>query len=125
MWFDSYNNTKVEHDTFSFPGDGYRYFDYLIASGFCVITNSARYRDNLESKLQIRNRPRVLATLDYVDPWYTYNSMTAYPDESAELEQIAIDNRYDIDGLMFFANDEVGGLVPSKLVDAFAARFFE
>ena len=125
MWFDSYNNTKVEHDTFSFPGDGYRYFDYLIASGFCVITNSARYRDNLESKLQIRNRPRILATLDYVDPWYTYNSMTAYPDESAELEQIAIDHRYDIDGLMFFANDEAGRLVPSNLVDAFAARFFE
>jgi hypothetical protein len=96
----------------------------MIASGFCVITDSDRYRDNLESKLGIPSRPRILATLDYVDPWYTYNSMTDYPDESAELEQIAIDHRYDIDGIMFFANDEVGGLVPRRLVDAFASRFF-
>jgi hypothetical protein len=124
MWFDSYNNVQVEHDTFSFPSDGYHYFDYIIASGFCVITDSERYRDNLESKVRIADRGRVLATLDYVDPWYTYNSMTDYPEESAELETIAIDHRYDVDGIMFFANDEVGGLVPRSLVSSFAARYF-
>jgi hypothetical protein len=124
MWFDSYNNVKIERETFSFPTDGYRHFDYLIASGFCVITDSDRYLDNLTSKLQIKSRPRILATLDYVDPWYTYNSMTAFPEESARLEDIAIEYRYDIDGIMFFANDEVGALVPRKLVDSFAARFF-
>lgn len=124
IWFDSYNNVKVEHDTFSFPGDGYQYFDYVLASGFCVITTSELYLDDLQSKLGIVNRPRVLATLDYVDPWYTYNSMTAFPVESATLENIAVDYRYQIDGIMFFANDETGALVPRSLVDAFALRFF-
>jgi hypothetical protein len=124
MWFDSYNNTRVEHDVFSFPTDGYAYFDYLIASGFAVITTPARYVDDLRSKLALRPHPRVLATLDYVDPWYTYNSMTAYPIESAGLEAIAIEHRDRVDGLVFFANDEVGGLVPRARVETFAARYF-
>ncbi|MGZ8469705.1 MAG: hypothetical protein ACXWZ7_09830 [Gemmatirosa sp.] len=124
MWFDSYNNVRVERETFSFPADGYRYFDYLIASGFCVITDTERYADNLASKLALPNGPRVLATLDYVDPWYTYNSMTAYPGESARLEQIAIANRTRIDGVVFFANDEVGNPVPRALVESFATRFY-
>ena len=123
MWFDSYNNVQVERETFSFPADGYQYFDYLIASGFCVITNPQRYLDNLRSKLQLRDRTRVLATLDYVDPWYTYNSMTAYPAESAGLERIAIAYRYDIDRIVFFANDDKGALVPRKLIESFATRF--
>jgi hypothetical protein len=124
MWFDSYNNVQVERETFSFPAEGYRYFDYLIASGFCVITDSDRYRDNLDSKLQIRDRPRILATLDYVDPWYTYNSMTEYPDESERLETIAVEHRFEVDGIMLFANDEVGRLVPQQLIESFATRFF-
>jgi len=124
IWFDSYNNVKEEHDTFSFPADGYQYFDYILASGFCVITTSALYVDDLKSKLRIPNRPKVLATLDYVDPWYSYNSMKDYPVESAKLEDIAVDYRYQIDGIMFFANDETGALVPRTLVDVFALRFF-
>ena len=124
MWFDSYNNVDVERETWSFPAGGYHHFDYLIASGFCVISDSERYLDNLESKLALRKRPRIMATLDYVDPWYTYNSMTDYPEESARLEAIAIEHRDDVDGVMFFANDEVGGLVPRALVESFAARFY-
>jgi hypothetical protein len=124
MWFDSYNNVQVERETFSFPADGYGYFDYLIASGFCVMSVAKPYTDNLRSKLQIKSRPRILATLDYVDPWYTYNSMTDYRDCSAWLERVAIEYRYEIDGIMFFANDEMGKLVPRKLVESFATRFF-
>jgi hypothetical protein len=124
MWFDSYNNTKIEHDTWSFPSDGYGYFDYIMASGFCVITDTYRYLDDLNSKLRIPNHPPIIATLDYVDPWYTYNSMTAFPDESARLEQIAIQYRDRIDGLVFFANDEKGNLVPSDKITSFATRFF-
>jgi hypothetical protein len=89
------------------------------------VTEKTRpYTDNLESKLTINSRPRILATLDYVDPWYSYNSMTDYAGCSSQLEQTAIDHRYQIDGVMFFANDEKGGLVPKRLVDAFASRFF-
>ncbi|HEX9705052.1 MAG TPA: hypothetical protein VGA20_07385 [Gemmatimonadales bacterium] len=124
MWFDSYNNRQIERDTWSFPSDGYRSFDYLIASGFCVITFTDRYVDNLESKLQLTGGPRVLATLDYVDPWYTYNSMTAFPGESARLEELAIGARDRIDGIVFFANDQHGAPVPRKVIEAFAKRFF-
>ncbi|MEO8193004.1 MAG: hypothetical protein ABI681_04075 [Gemmatimonadales bacterium] len=124
MWFDSYNNVQVERETFSFPADGYSYFDYLIASGFCVTIKTRPYTDNLSSKLQIRSRPRILATLDYVDPWYSYSSMTDFAGCSAQLEQTAIDYRYEIDGIMLFASDRTGALVPRKLVESFAARFF-
>jgi hypothetical protein len=127
MWFDSYNNVKVERETFSFPAEGYGYFDYLLASGFCVMTTTIRdqYLDDLRSKLQIKGRPRILATLDYVDPWYSYNSMTDYQGCSQRLEQTAIDHRSEINGIMFFANDERGALVPRNLVESFAARFFD
>ena len=126
MWFDSYNNVEVERESFSFPADGYVSFDYLIASGFCVMmtTKERQYVDNLRSKLRFKGRPRVLATLDYVDPWYPYRSMTDYAGCSAQLEITAVDHRYDIDGVMFFANDADGALVPRKIVEAFAARFF-
>lgn len=123
MWFDSYNSVPVEHDTFSFPTDGYQNFAYLIASGFCAVADS-QYPANLKSKLAIVHRPRILATLDYVDPWYTYNSMTTYRTCSKQLEQTAIDRRREIDGLMFFANDETGNLIPVKIIESFASRFF-
>ncbi len=124
MWFDSYNNSQVERDTWSFPSDGYSSFDYLIASGFCVITPTERYRDDLESKLQLTAGPRILATLDYVDPWYSYNSMASFPNKSASLEDIAIASRDRIDGIVFFANDRYGAPVPGKVIASFAERFY-
>ena len=126
MWFDTYNNTRVERDVYSFPSDGYGYFDYLMAAGFAVVSNPTRYLDNLRSKLAIPAaiRPRILATLDYVDPWYSYNSMTAYPDETARLEAIAIEHRDRVDGVVFFANDDDGSLVPRGIVESFATRYF-
>jgi hypothetical protein len=124
MWFDSYNNTRIERDVFSFPTDGYPYFDYLIASGFAVITDSNRYRDNLRSKVSLRPRPRVLATLDYVDPWYSYRSMIDYADESDALERTARSYRDRIDGVMFFANDANGQFVPRDRIDRFVREFY-
>ena len=51
--------------------------------------------------------------------------MIDYPHESARLEEIAINYRYQIDGIIFFASDEVGALVPRELIESFAERFFE
>lgn len=125
IWFDSYNNAQVERDTWSFPPDGYRHFDYLMAAGFCVITFTERYLDNLRSKVGLRNQTRVLATLDYVDPWYDYDSMIDFPAASAALERIAIEYRHQIDGLFLFANDHNGQPVPRTLLEHFANRFFQ
>ena len=124
MWFDSYNNRQVERDTWSFPSEGYRSFDYLIAAGFCVITSTERYNDDLESKLQLTGGPRILATLDYVDPWYSYNSMTVFPSKSARLENIALASRDRIDGIVLFANDRNGAPVPRRVIESFAERFY-
>lgn len=124
MWFDSYNPIPVEHDTYSFPASGYRHFDYVMASGFCVVTYPRRYLDNLASKITLRDRTRVLPTLDYVDPWYVYDSMVDFPQESAFLEDVAVDNRDRIDGVVFFANDEWGVPVPREKVELFARRFY-
>ena len=124
MWFDSYNNTQVEKETFSFPFDAYQDFDYLIASGFCVMTEPTPYTDDLDSKLAIKGHAEILATLDYVDPWYSYNSKDDYPVCSSRLEGTAIQYRDRIDGIMLFANDETGALVPASFIDSFAARFF-
>ena len=123
MWFDSYNPVSIERDTFSVPADAYGYFDYLIASGFCAVS-AEQYPDNLRSKIDLDNLSRVLATLDYVDPWYSYSSMSDHRVCSEKLEKVAVDRRYEIDGVMFFANDRDGRLVPRAIVDAFASRFF-
>ena len=107
-----------------FPLSGYQKFDYLIASGFCVTEKTRPYSDNLASKLSLNGGPRILATLDYVDPWYDYRSMHDYWWCSQELEQTAIDYRAEIDGIMFFANDSKGELVPRDVIDSFALRFW-
>jgi hypothetical protein len=124
IWFDSYNDIRVERDTYSVAREAYGHLDYLIAAGFCVITFPARYRDNLTSKLRLRDQTRVLATLDYVDPWYDYRSMVDFADESNNLEHLAVRYRYDIDGFVFFANDSDGELVPADRVSSFVDRFF-
>jgi hypothetical protein len=125
IWFDSYNTVEVERSSFSFPADAYQFFDYIIASGFCVIVDPPQYLATLKSKLRLGGRARILATLDYVDPWYVYNSMTLFPHESRRLEEIAITYRQQIDGFVFFANDEVGTLVPRELIESFARRYFD
>lgn len=124
MWFDSYHDIPTERAVWSVPDSGYRVFDYLLAAGFCVITDTPTYLADLESKLTLRNSTHVLATLDYVDPWYLYESMIAYPEESRALEDIAIAHRDQIDGLFMFANDHYGGLVPDAVIKSFAQRFF-
>jgi hypothetical protein len=123
MWFDSYNPVSIERETFSVPAEAYGYFDYLIASGFCAVSGE-QYPDNLRSKIGLENLSRVLATLDYVDPWYSYSSMTDHRTCSEKLEKVAIERRHDIDGVMFFANDRDGRMVPRAIVDSFASRFF-
>lgn len=124
IWFDSYNNTTIERDVYSVPRDAYAHMSYVLASGFCVISFRERYLDNLLSKTALRPATKVLATLDYVDPWYDYNSMRDFPTCSAYLEQFAIEHRHLIDGVVFFANDERGNPVPRDRVESFARRFF-
>ena len=124
MWFDSYNNLQIELAQYSVHPDSYQFMDYLMASGFCVITTSERYQDNLESKLSLQSTAKILATIDYVDPSYTYDSMVDFPIESAQLEDVAVANFARIDGVVMFANDEFGQLIPLANVTTFSNRFW-
>ena len=124
IWFDSYNEVHVEHDTYSVPQAAYAHMDYILASGFCVISFPARQRNNLHSKTALRPTTKVLATLDYVDPWYEYNSKEDFPNCTSFLEQLAIESRFRIDGVTFFANDDHGVPVPKERIESFAQRFF-
>ena len=124
IWFDSYNPVPVEFSTWSWPSTAYGAFDYILASGFAVITETDRYRANLRSKLDLSPSVRVLATLDYADPWYFYNSATAFPDESERLEEIALQHRSEIAGFFLFGHDEKGDLIPSRLWRDFSDRFW-
>jgi hypothetical protein len=126
MWSDSYNTVQVEHDTWSFPSDSYSAFDYIVASGFCVIpaTQHDQYMQDLNSKLGLK-QSRILASLDYVDPWYSYRSMSKYSDCSERLEGLAVEYRTAVDGIWFLANDADGAFVPQSTVNNFARRFFK
>ncbi len=123
MWFDSYNNIKIEHDRYSVPLEAYQHLDYIIVSGFCVITDPDRYLDNLNSKISLRSVTDILATLDYVDPWYDYNSRDKFPEESRRLEEIALEKYDQIDGLVMFGNDEEGNFIAANLVTDFSKGF--
>jgi hypothetical protein len=124
IWFDSYNDLRVERDRYSMPAAAYEHMDYVLAAGFCVITFRDRYLQNVRSKLSLRPAPKVLLTLDYVDPWYDYDSKDAFPQCSADLEGAAIGHRYRMDGVVFFANDEHGKPVPKERIESFAQRFY-
>lgn len=125
IWFDSYNDTRVERNTYSVPPEAYRQMDYVLAAGFCVITFRERYVDNLRSKMLLRGSTKVLATLDYVDPWYTYNSKDDFPQCSRYLEDYAVHFRHRLDGVVFFANDQAGNPAPRDRIAAFAERYFK
>lgn len=123
MWFDTYWDVATEHRVWSVPEDAYVHFDYILAAGFAVVSDQYIYQTNLQSKLKLTG-PKIIGTLDYVDPWYTYNSMTDFPETSAALERIAIAHRYQVDGLVFFANDHEGAPVPKHRIQSFAQRYF-
>jgi len=125
MWFDSYDTIEIERKYYSFPEQGYKYFDYIIVSGFCVITDIERYIKNLKSKLTLSNVTKLLATLDYVDPWYKYDSMNKFPVESKNLEDIAIKYFDRINGIVMFGNDEYGNFIPREIIKSFSERFFK
>ena len=82
------------------------------------------YRANLRSKLDLAGGVPVLATLDYADPWYSYNSATAFPEESELLEVIALEHRREIEGVFLFGHDEQGELIAEPLWRDFADRFW-
>jgi hypothetical protein len=125
MWSDSYNTVEVEHDTWSFPAEGYQYFDYIVASGFCVIPwkEDDQYVKDLKSKLALK-QSKILASLDYVDPWYSYRSITQYAECSQRLEGDAVKYRNRINGLWFLANDSNGDFIPADVVQRFAKLYF-
>lgn len=123
VWWDSTNAVAVEHDRWALDRGAYRFMGTIAAAGFCVIRkDSAHYRASLESKLALPNGPKVTATLDYVDPYYTHRSWQQYPRCSEQLEQIATSSWDRLEGVFTFGNDERGQFIPVHLLDRFRAK---
>jgi hypothetical protein len=121
VWWDSTNPVAVEHDRWSVDQAAYRFMDTIAAAGFCVIrSNSEHYRASLESKLALGGHPRVTATLDYVEPYYTYNSWRQFPACSSTLKEIAAARWDALEGVFTFGHDERGNFIPERLLDRFA-----
>lgn len=120
VWWDSTNPVAVEHDRWALDRDAYQFMDTIAAAGFCVIRKDpAHYRASLESKLALPNGPKVTATLDYVDPYYTYNSWRQYPRCAEEREDVAVAHWNNLEGVFTFGHDERGQLIPAHLLGRF------
>lgn len=67
--------------------------DYVLAAGFCVITFHERYIQSLRSsKLTLRLHPKILAMLNYVDPWYDDNSKDDFHSNRAAAPRVSCDS---------------------------------
>ena len=73
FWMDSYWNTKVEHDAWSFTPQVYPEIDYIQIATWSVIQKVPVVRENLASKLPLDKKGiKIIYQVDYVDPWYYY-----------------------------------------------------
>lgn len=121
VWWDSTHPVAVERSRWSIDPRTYGRINVIAAAGFCVIRqDTPHYRASLESKLGA-GRP-VTATLDYVDPYYTYNSWRQYPRCAEDREDVAIARWDDLEGVFTFGHDERGALIPSSLLARFRAK---
>lgn len=123
VWWDSTNPVAVEHDRWSVDQAAYRFMDTIAAAGFCVIRSDVHhYRASLDSKLTLAHGPHVTATLDYVDPYYTYNSWRQFPHCAEALASIAAQHFDRLEGVFTFGHDERGQLIPAPLLHRFTEQ---
>lgn len=121
VWWDSTQQVAVERARWSVDPHTYTRMTTIAAAGYCVIrSNTAHYAASLDSKLAL-DGPQVSATLDYVDPYYTYNSWRQYPRCSAELERVAAARWETLEGVFTFGHDERGQLIPATLLRRFVS----
>lgn len=123
VWWDSTNSVSVERARWAVDPRTYLLMDTIAAAGFCVIrSNTSQYITSLESKLALEAKTKVTATLDYVDPYYTYNSWKQYSHCSASLEDIAISHWGQLEGVFTFGNDERGRFISKNVLARFRSK---
>ena len=109
MWFDSYWPKEYEHDYWSVPDEAYEYMAYLQIATYAVLCKSERIRPNLVSKM---NLPcKLIYSVDFVDPWYDYNTYKKYPERLRVIIEILKENIHNVDGIQIWANDEQGKFI--------------
>jgi len=98
--------------------ENYAELDAVMLSNFAVIIERTQIIPNMESKLRIAkkydNRPAVLFSVDFFDPWYWYR--TFLDDRKNFLHQHEIYRKHGkkCQGISFFANDTFGHFVTEK-----------
>ncbi len=115
IWMDSYYSTEVERQSWSIPTKAYDYMDMIQISTWSVIVDPETIRKNLASKIKL-NTP-VIFQIDYLDPWYNYDSIQNYIDETEQQLAILRKNISAVDGVYINCNDETGRLLPTFWCD--------
>ena len=120
-WMDSYWPPAIEESAWGMDPANYACLDAVLCSTFAVLVERTQIVPNVEGRLALSRAlggPRVLYSLDFVDPWYWYR--TYLDDIRTYTYQRDVYGRLGaaLDGVSFFANDTFGLFVPRGPLDA-------
>ena len=117
-WMDSYHPVETEISVWGMRKENYACLDGIIVSSFAVLVKEELLIPNIQSKRKVCDiclqKPDVLFTMDFVDPWYQYRVYVDYPDKYEYQRQCFEKVKKLCDGVSFFANDTFGLYVFEK-----------
>jgi len=119
-WMDSYWPAEVEDAAWAMDPENYLLLDAVMCSNFAVLVEPGQIVPNLMSKRRIRDRaearglraPKILYSVDFVDPWYAYRSFLDHKLIYTYQRETYREHADELDGVAFFANDTYGHYIP-------------
>lgn len=115
FWWDTYWPKEYEYGAWSVPEEAYHYMDYLLLANHAVIIPPEIAKRNLESKLNLKH-PKLILSIDLVDPWYEYKTYEKYPYHFTGTLKILKEFKSKIDGIQIWLNDAWGNFVPREVL---------
>lgn len=119
-WMDSYWPASVEDSAWAMSPENYYQLDAIMVCTFAVLVERSQIEPNLRSRFALRGTevagrpaPRVLFSVDFVDPWYWYRT---YLDDRRTFlfqQEMYAKLGHEAEGITFFANDTFGHFVRS------------
>lgn len=125
-WMDSYWPAEVEGAAWAMDAENYLLLDAVMCSNFAVLVEPGQIAPNLTGKCRIRDRaeadglraPKILYSMDFVDPWYAYRSFLDHKLIYSYQRDTYRKHAAELDGIAFFANDTFGHYIPRAPLDS-------
>jgi len=125
-WMDSYWPAETEITAWAMDPENYLLLDAVMCCNFAVLVEPGRIVPNLVGKSRIRDEaaarglaaPKILYSVDFVDPWYAYLSFLDHKLIYAFQREVYLEYGGRLDGVAFFANDTFGHFVPPGPLDS-------